>query len=259
MQRHWERFDSTIQRPKYDSRRAVSAFVVLLSTIQKLILPALFVHSFNLNLSSEPSIETLPECSNAIIDGNVINDQMIANFCSDTVRELNNLTEELQHTDLIGRAGNQIIENNIKAINGRNQELSNKEHFVQNRDYTPENYSINSDTNFADDLEPNDMARNVRNAFNGINCDVVDSSPFYTQLSQQLENNLSDLAVDVQRSRAFRQQQPSIFDSVDGTRSEQSNDDNEYPLGEYMLQSVDLRGTEIASLAAHAVRTLTLN
>lgn len=156
-----------------------------------------------MNLSSEPSIETLPEyyAKGIAFDMNVINDQTIANFCSDTVRELNNLTEELQHTNLDNDID--VRTNGEKQQNGHHNQIPNHtveklidlNKCVQNCDIdTDLRRDHNFDHTYAMSTPNNDynerLNRTPDQEIDGgnYNGDVVDSSPFFTELNQRLEN-----------------------------------------------------------------------
>lgn len=169
----------------------------------------------------------------------MINDQTIANFCSDTVRELNNLTEELQHTDLeIGRITNNIVteSNNVNGISQKNGMR-----FINNDTDLHPHYPINhygiENSNSLYDYK-NQFMSNSRCSNSGDDSDVVDSSRTYTQLSQV--NSLKNLGVINDQTVSMKQQQQTDFDATDGDSAD--NDDDEYRTATYMLQSVDLRG-----------------
>lgn len=203
-------------------------------------------------LSSEPSIETLPEFSKhgLFIERNVINDQTIANYCSDTVRELNNLTEELHHTDLhMGRFNsnnsNRNVENGIGATNKtfeRNVCSINDDLNVDCQ--TLQEITNNPSINSLSQINSNRLYESNCNGRIG-DIDAVDSSPFYTQLSQHLENNLSNLSDDDNRGSGSCDRSLTPADSIDG-RMEMENgsidDNDEFRMATCMLQSVDLRG-----------------
>lgn len=209
-------------------------------------------------ISSEPSIETLPDFSKhgLFIERNVINDQTIANYCSDTVRELNNLTEELHHTDLhMGRFNNnRSMANGIGAPNKQSFErnecgivddLNGHRHTLH--EITNNNHSIN---NHSSQMNSNRVYESNCNGGGGRTGDIdaVDSSPFYTQLSQHLENNLSNLTDDGNRRGGSCDRSSTPADSVDGRMENGSIDDgDDFRMAACMLQSVDLRGksTEI--------------
>lgn len=205
----------------------------------KSILSLLF--SFNM-ISSEPSIETLPDFSKhgLLTERNVINDQTIANYCSDTVRELNNLTEELHHTDLhMSRFNhNRSMGNAIGATNKPPFERENdpNEHRQPRQEITNDHNSINN-------LSQINSNREYESNCNGRigYIDAVDSSPFYTQLSQHLENNLSNLSDDGNRRSLSCDRSLTPADSVDG----HMDNSDEFRISTCMLQSVDLRGTQL--------------
>lgn len=108
-----------------------------------------------------------------------INDQTIANYCSDTVRELNNLTEELQSNLDVNRSD--ADRQNKKKIHDSGGEST-------------------SYVNHTANLHPSNSHASANH--------VAESSPFFTQLSQTLETNLNNLTLsnDQQNGR----------DSVDG-------------------------------------------
>lgn len=142
-----------------------------------------------MNLSSGTSAEKVSDFT----DRNVINDETIANFCSDTSRELNNLTEELQHSDL-----------DISKRNSCNQQqLQEEPHSI--------------------DLMSTMPTANVINSLNNDCCDgdVVDSSPFYSQLENQIQS-------------------PERISSVLENCQTDMNEEDERLA--YLLRSVDLRG-----------------
>lgn len=203
-------------------------------------------------ISSEPSIETLPDISRhgLLMEQNVINDQTIANYCSDTVRELNNLTEELQHSDLhMGRFNNnRNLENGIGAANkiidrnvcGISDDLIGHRQTLQEITNHPINTLSQMNSNRV-------YERNCNGRIGDI--DAVDSSPFYTQLSQHLENNLSNLTDDGNRRSGSCDRSLTPADSVDGRMENGSIDDgDDFRMATCMLQSVDLRGKTCCAL-----------
>lgn len=202
--------------------------------------------SFNM-ISSEPSIETLPDFSKhgLLTERNVINDQTIANYCSDTVRELNNLTEELHHTDLhMGRFNNnRSMGNGIGATNKPPFEQDNESSELRQ----PRQEIVNNH-NPINNLSQMNSNREYESNCNGRigYIDAVDSSPFYTQLSQHLENNLSNLSDDGNRRSKSCDRSLTPVDSVDGHMDNGSIDDSdEFRISSCMLQSVDLRGNQL--------------
>lgn len=209
-----------------------------------------------MNLSSEPSIETLPEhYANGIdIDMNVINDQTIANFCSDTVRELNNLTEELQHTNLdndidvrINGEGqqnghhNQIPKHTIDSSTDPNKCVQNGDIGTDSKEDQnfDQPYSMPTRTN--DNERLNGTQDQEMDSGNG---DVVDSSPFYTQLNQRLENATNG---EIRRGVSIKNHRHEFgYENGDGNKdnnnvSNGDEDDNYREVS--MMQSVDLRGS----------------
>lgn len=213
-----------------------------------------------MNLSSEPSIETLPEhYANGIdIDMNVINDQTIANFCSDTVRELNNLTEELQHTNLDNDIDVRI--NGDRQQNGHHNQLPNHtvesstdpNKCVQNGVIidTDSKHDHNFDHTYAMSTPYNDMERlngdtpdrEIDNGNNN-NGDMVDSSPFYTQMNQRLANATNG----ARRGRVSIENHRQAFGYANGVGNNDNyvsngyEDDNNREAS--MMQSVDLSGS----------------
>lgn len=221
-----------------------------------------------MNLSNEPSIETLPEfyANGAnVVDTNVINDQTIANFCSDTVRELNNLTEELQQTDLGEiniRSSQQENSNQINSYSSRIADggalgLSSKsvhDDGIASVQTSHEGF-INSqsnahiDQNYANLNHHNGtMISNklcTETEIGNLNCDVVDSSPFYTQFNKHhLENNLGDIEMSSTASHHNNRTENHAHANGDRESREGSRDDD-YRVPLCMLQSVDLRGKHI--------------
>lgn len=184
--------------------------------------------SFGLNLSSEPSIETLPEY-NGLANGNIlynhINDETIANFCSDTSRELNNLTEELQCSDLDIR----------KQVTQRSNHLTDDSH----------NHAKAASSGHSDDVRCQTDS--------DASSDIVESSPFYTQAQRNgdrfaVDNTLFNLSLNDSdtSSMAFnREASPQVNqgDAVDGCYRGGSRDSL---LTDCMLQSVDLAGKCVA-------------
>lgn len=209
-----------------------------------------FFYSFNLSFSSEPSIEKLSEHNyNGIINTNVINDQTIAIICSDTSRELNNLTEELQHSDLSTRRKTSIQESNTCQSNSDNSQVNvlDKENL---KDDVAEVLNNHKNSYQFDEAMRTNALTYYHDTFIDKNNDRTDNtdqdletSPYYTHLSQDLENNLINLtrsAYDGYSSEA----QSDISDTVDGGHFKGSTDDNGEVGGmsAFMLQSVDLRG-----------------
>lgn len=170
-------------------------------------------NSFGLSLSSEPSIETLPDCHpNGLSNGNLfsnINDETIANFCSDTTRELNNLTEELQCSDL----------DITRCASGQSNNVDGDRKFG---DYNVLN-SNSKDMRMHPDID------NIDN--------VIESSPFYTQFNHNkpLEDSLFNISLSngngIQRHPTDDEQ-----DTIDGCIRD------DVSLTECMLRSIDLEG-----------------
>lgn len=213
-----------------------------------------------MNLSSEPSIETLPEhYANGIdIDMNVINDQTIANFCSDTVRELNNLTEELQHTNLDNDIDVRI--NGERQQNGHHQTNQIPNHIVESStdpNKCVQNGDIDTDSkqdHIFDHSYAMSTPNNDNEKLNGTpdreidsgnyNGDVVDSSPFYTQLNQRLENATNGgirrrVSIENYKQGFGLENENGIKDNYVSNGNE--DDDNNREAS--MMQSVDLRGS----------------
>lgn len=185
------------------------------------------------------------------MERNVINDQTIANYCSDTVRELNNLTEELHHSDLhMGRFNNnRNVENEIGTTNkifDRNMcGINDDNDLIEQRRTLQEitNHPINN----LSQMNSNRVYESNCNGRIG-DTDAVDSSPFYTQLSQRLENNLSNLTGDGSRRSESCDRSLTPADSVDGRMENGSIDDgDDFRMATCMLQSVDLRGKTICA------------
>lgn len=205
-----------------------------------------------MNLSTEPSIETLPEFYANIVDTNVINDQTIANYCSDTVRELNNLTEELQQTDLVEFGVRYNADHQINSFNGRFMECPSKSVHddddddviasVQSNDYRQSNAHV--EHNYAISYQ-NNSANNdklcTETVIGNLNCDVVDSSPFYTHFNKHLENNMDDNNDKLNRV-SDEISQRDTYEYANGRASSECSRDDEYRVAMCMLQSVDLRG-----------------
>lgn len=200
-------------------------------------------------ISSGPSIETLPEFTKngLLIEQNVINDQTIANYCSDTVRELNNLTEELQHTDLhMGSRFNHYHNSNIENGTGTNK-ITEKHVYGDGgaiNDLNEQRQTLQEITNHSmNNISQMNSNRVYESNCNGRNdIDTVDSSPFYTQLSQHLENNLSNFTNGGNRRSGSCDRSLTPADSIDGRIENGSIDGDEYRMATCMLQSVDLRG-----------------
>lgn len=217
--------------------------------------------SFNLNLSSEPSIETLPEYNcNGIINTNVINDQTIAIVCSDTSRELDNLTEELQHSDL-SRIRKSSHQNGSKSstVHQMNElELDAQKNDAIYKDYSSSyddncyEYSQSSRTNVNHCSDNNISNVKYSTVDSNSKCNNIDedleTSPYYTHLSQDLRNNLNNLTLRSSGNNGFYSGQETDFsDTVDGIHFDggNSNTDNNGDIDgmpDCMLQSVDLRG-----------------
>lgn len=232
-----------------------------------------------MNLSTEPSIETLPEfyANGAnVVDANVINDQTIANFCSDTVRELNNLTEDLiQQTDL-GEIGgcssnssngrSKIANHHMNQFNGSfnssrfmEAALTSTKSFhddtvasVQSPEDSQSNaYSSIADHNYAIPYHRNstlitDQLSCTETEIGNLNCDDVDSSPFHTHFNKHLENNMDDdgrVSAD-----SLNHSKDERYESANGRVSSSSSRDDDYRVAMCMLQSVDLRGKFSSSL-----------
>lgn len=212
-----------------------------------------------MNLSSEPSIETLPEFyTNGVIDDtNVINDQTIANFCSDTVRELNNLTEELHHTNLDEIRNRNNFENNLNCFDGIQRENSafdlNKS--VHNNisdgvqmDSQSNGHCVNVDHNYAISYQNGSIMNNGFGDIGNGNCDVVDSSPFYTQFNQHIENNSNSNYDSMARLTENNLLHENFkYESANENDQNVSDEDNANR-EDCMLQSVDLRGVYYCSI-----------
>lgn len=200
-----------------------------------------------MSLSSEPSIETLPEFNaSGMPNGNLlynINDETIANFCSDTVRELNNLTEELQYSDLDYGRGSAYRPNQYHANDTKRK--------------TNEN-SIFGDSSYKNDSLHSNNTRtyqeaNINNRHNADDAaTVVESSPFYTQLNcnnsnnnQQLtnlDNSLYSLTLNNGDSRYNNRRDRLNGDDIDDDTVDGCIRGDRGNLAECMLQSVDLAG-----------------
>lgn len=205
-----------------------------------------------MNLSSEPSIETLPDFyRNGVVETSVVNDQTIANYCSDTVRELNNLTEELKQTDLddIGRC----TENNINHFSDRFKEntMNVVHNDVRDSVHMLGNNQLNTHSATADNnseqsiLQYNCNATKIDRALsevidNGKNCDVVDSSPFYN--NQHVDSNLGNASNGINAMANDAIYSQNTFAYANGNVGGDLMDDDEYRMSACMLQSVDLRG-----------------
>lgn len=210
----------------------------------------LFV-SFSFNMiSSEPSIETLPDFSKhgLPIERNVINDQTIANYCSDTVRELNNLTEELHHTDLhMGRFNNDRNRENgigigVTVKSSERNSCGANDDLINEHRRTLQEITYNHSINNLSQMNSNRVYESNCNGRIG-DIDAVDSSPFYTQLNQHIENNLSNFIDDASRRSGSCDRSVTPADSIDGRMDNGSVDDgDEFRMATCMLQSVDLRG-----------------
>lgn len=219
-----------------------------------------FIPSFNMNLSTEPSIETLPEYyanGTNVVDTNVINDQTIAIFCSDTVRELNNLTEELQQTDL-NDIGGRINYENPNSFHNRLMEsaFSSSTSVQLHNDAIGSVHSSNGDNqsnghhsfgdhNYAIPYHNNTLLNDklsTETKIGNFNCDVVDSSPFYTHFNTHLENNMDDDDKMNQISLENSHHIKESYGSTNGRVSSEGLRDDDYRVAMCMLQSVDLRG-----------------
>lgn len=178
-----------------------------------------------MNSSTNSSITALPENHmNGIVGKlNDINDE-IATFS----RGLNNLTEELQKTSLDDICQRSNVEPNRNQLNGyftkatfdlensirTNGDLIKSEHCYANKNDTDDD-GLNGDCN-------DEMC-------NG-NCDVVDSSPNYTQYNDYLDNSSNSLMA----TNCY------AYESANGRCTSLTTDHDilENPI----LQSVDLRG-----------------
>lgn len=148
-----------------------------------------------------------------------INDQTIANYCSDTIRYLNNLTEELQYSDLdISRA----------RQNSLGSEKKSREHLAGNSS-SNENIFNNSDS-----------YKQGRYQDNTDNENIAESSPFYTQLNQNLDNSLFNLTLN--NGHSSNECPSNQHDTVDGCVLGDKDS-----LAECMLQSVDLEGKPLVN------------
>lgn len=212
-----------------------------------------------MNLSTEPSIETLPEyyANGAnVVNKNVINDQTIANFCSDTVRELNNLTEELQQTDLNDVSIRNNYEHPCNFTDRFMENALNSSKCVQNDAIGSVDSSIGEnqsnvhhligDHNYAIPYHNNTLLNDKlsrETEIGNLNCDVVDSSPFYTHFNKHLENNMDDIdkmnRISMERSHHISES----YLSANGKVNSDGLSDDDYRTTVCMLQSVDLRGT----------------
>lgn len=206
-------------------------------------------------ISSESSIETLPDfAKNGLFnDRNVINDQTIANYCSDTVRELNNLTEELHHTDLhMERHKNsRNLENGIDATTNKINDdgVMMHEHRRQTLQEITNNHHHNNHPVQNQSMQSNSSRLYERNCNGQFGDDAVDSSPFFTQLNQQLEENNFCNSIDERDNRHSLSYERSLTpaDSIDGRIGNGNctiDDSDEFRMATCMLQSVDLRGTQ---------------
>lgn len=224
-----------------------------------------------MNLSTEPSIETLPDYANGtnVVDMNVINDQTIANYCSDNVRELNNLTEELQQSDLdeIGVPLHHHNHENQNSFNvsdrlnddrlrlDANDGIQDSVHktsvhspFEENLQSTSENGQNNliSDHNLMVSYYNRTMFNGQSNdSTENTNCDDVDSSPYYTHYNAHFENHSDE--DDKCKSRISinnsHHNQNGTHPYANGRLSaDGSKDSDPYRMPLCMLQSVDLRG-----------------
>lgn len=237
----------------------------------------LFHSSFNMKFSTEPSIETLPEFyanGPSVVDTNVINDQTNANFCSDTVRELNfrinSLTEDLEQTDLgeIGICTNHDDNNQINSFNSRfmGTALSSCRKSVHeddiesvqssrgdnNNDQSSTNGSIDSsivDHNYAIPLHQIgssiiDERIITETKIGNVNCDDVDSCPFYDHFNEHLESNSDDDRIDrvLMNDGSHHNKQIENYGSDNGIANSEGSRDDDYRMAMCMLQSVDLRG-----------------
>lgn len=206
-----------------------------------------------MNLSIEPSIETLPEfyANGAnVVDMNVINDQTIANFCSD----INNLTEELQQTDLDDIGIRVNSESHINSFNNRFMENSSKSVHDDVNAIVPYHgdgqssvHSSIADHNYSIPYHSstlNNDKMSTDTEIGNLNSDVVDSSPFYTHFNTHLEHNMDNdnmhrvSADSLHRSR-------DTYESANGRCSSEESRENDYRIAMCMLQSVDLRGNFI--------------
>lgn len=194
------------------------------------------------------------------MNNNVINDQTIAIVCSDTSRELNNLTEELQHSDLSTRSKTSIQENNTCQSNTntnndiiidvneleidgqRNDVMFSDSLKKQNNSYVFSSVTRTNTSNCYGDTKYS-FGENSNDKTNNIDQDL-ESSPYYTHLSQDLQNNLNNLTLRSGYDGYYSEGQSDISDTVDGGHYTGSTDDNADSDGisTCMLQSVDLRG-----------------
>lgn len=230
--------------------------------------------SFNMNLSTEASIETLPEYANGtnVVDMNVINDQTIANFCSDTVRELNSLTEELQHSDLDETIRHHNHENQTSFTNMNsklnddsqvetaNNGIQDAVHETSIHGSVDENHrsSIN-DHNLMVSYYNRTMlnGQSSDSNENNTNCDDVDSSPYYRHFNAHLENHLDD-ANEIKSRISINNSHHSQNDTypyANGRMSTNESNDADYRMPICMLQSVDLRG----NVHSHKINLLSMS
>lgn len=243
-----------------------------------------------MNLSTEPSIETLPEYyanGTNVVDTNVINDQTIANFCSDTVRELNSLTEELQHSDL-----NEIgvpLRHHHESLNSFNCSSKSNESTLDAtsksvHDAEPHKPSVHPSLDDSIQSTPNATSADVqqnnliidhnlmvsyynRTMLNGkssehnetSSCDDVDSSPYYTQYTAHLENNMdNDIKTKSRISmNNSHHSQDDAYPYANGRASSEASKDSDYRVAMCMLQSVDLRGINSNETNSSATKTKT--
>lgn len=224
-----------------------------------------------MNLSTEASIETLPEYANGTneVDTNVINDQTIASYCSDTVREINSLTEELQQCDLseigVPLRYNHENHHSFNIGNGFNDDtLPDANHSVpygvhkqsvhspfeenlQSAAAAPQaanvqNNSINDHNNLMASLYNHSVLNGKSNET--ANCDDVDSSLCYTHFNAHLESHRDEN--DQAKSRIVMNRSHHSADDTyahaNGRKSSDATTNSDYRVAMCMLQSVDLRG-----------------
>lgn len=151
-----------------------------------------------MNLSSEPSVETLPKlyANGTDSDADIVTDETIANYCSDTIRELNNLTEELQHTDLLNgtdhRSNNEKCKENNSNYNNLESTLTMSDNIQSDKSENEMVQNHNFDNMYRSSVQNSDKLSETSDKecdYGNSNCDVVDSSPFYTQTNHRSDDD----------------------------------------------------------------------
>lgn len=186
---------------------------------------------------------------NSVVDTNVINNQTIADLCNDTVREMNNLTEELQHTDL-----SEVVRPNHdhhSSFNDRCMENAlHSSKSVHDDGISSVQCFDGSQSNAHNTFGDHDYAIPIHNhpklfeqmstetEIGNLNCDVVDSSPLYTQFNTHLENNMDDNKCN---QMLMTNNLHEMHECANGRVSSEGLTDDEYQ-AMCMLQSIDLRG-----------------